>query len=467
MRKQSGDWTRNRLFHDELPGSLLVQLEASSRGVQQVLWAFASFVVGVVNLWTHLGAKRENAPAVPRAYSSTVEASHHNKSITTSPLGVSSLESSLVSLMCRLLSADIEFVCGWCLMTSVAIDNGSSLIRSGLAGFDEPRMVFPNIIGSRRNLPGALIGMLPKEHYVGDEAWSKRGIVDMKQCISQEGVILPEIQLVWEHALRRLDNVHLVMSTNPFIDDATRAMSAEILFEALNVQALALVPDAVLSLVANGRKSGVVVDMGYGVPRVSAVANWQIEKSVKCPPEFRGHALTEHVKLFLTYAGFSASSSSEMDTASLLLKEQLGSLDPNCGAKQYELPDGQIVEMTGDERRDCGAQLFDFRVPADWRILMPLFQLPISKDLLPLIGRHVCDCSLQSTVYSLLSRSTVGSVVLTGGTTKMEGFQNRFEACLPGVNSILDPGSVWKGCSLAAKTNLFLSQSRADYMEGK
>ena len=52
---------------------------------------------------------------------------------------------------------------------AVVIDNGSGMCKAGISGDDAPRCVFPAVVGQPK-MPGIMVGMDDKLHYVGDEA---------------------------------------------------------------------------------------------------------------------------------------------------------------------------------------------------------------------------------------------------------------------------------------------------------
>jgi actin-related protein len=49
------------------------------------------------------------------------------------------------------------------------MDNGSGVVKAGFSGDDAPMAVFPSIIGRPKNQT-VLIGVDPKDEYIGDEA---------------------------------------------------------------------------------------------------------------------------------------------------------------------------------------------------------------------------------------------------------------------------------------------------------
>ena len=115
-------------------------------------------------------------------------------------------------------------------------------------------------------------GLSNKTHYIGDEANAKRGVLNLKYPIAC-GIVedWDDMEKVWHHTfyneLRCVPSeVKGVLITEaPRNPKENREQMTSKMFETFEVRNLYIAIQAVMSLYANGRSTGLVVDAGNGV----------------------------------------------------------------------------------------------------------------------------------------------------------------------------------------------------------
>ena len=80
---------------------------------------------------------------------------------------------------------------------TIVCDNGSGMVKVGLAGDDAPRAVFHSVIGGPKGRPKH---ERMYDDYVGDEAQSMRGILLLRYPI-ENGIVTnwDDMETIWNH----------------------------------------------------------------------------------------------------------------------------------------------------------------------------------------------------------------------------------------------------------------------------
>merc|ERR1719210_2276556 len=189
---------------------------------------------------------------------------------------------------------------------------------------------------------------------------------------------------------------------------------------------------AVLSLYASGRTTGIVMDSGDGVSHTVPIYEGYALPHAILRLDLAGRERTNYLMKILTERGYSFTTTADAST----------SLE-----KSYELPDGQVITI-GNER---------FRAPE--ALFQPSF-----------LGME--SCGVHETTYNSIMKCDVdirkdlyANTVMSGGTTMYPGIADRMQkeitALAPStmkIKTIAPPErkySVWIGGSILASLSTF------------
>jgi len=201
-------------------------------------------------------------------------------------------------------------------VSAIVVDLGSNSCKAGYAGEDQPKAVFPSVVGAveqpgvvtdgggdtdmEAKKPGEAEKAKARKLYAGVQALGYRRdhmeiVPAMKDGLVDDWDV---VESLWDHALRdRLlidPKEHPMLLAEPsFNTQQHREKMVELMFEKYGVPALFLAKNAVLTSFASGRSTSLVVDCGGGSTTVAAVHDGYVLQKAIVRSAIGGDVLTD------------------------------------------------------------------------------------------------------------------------------------------------------------------------------
>lgn len=288
------------------------------------------------------------------------------------------------------------------------IDNGSGFLRVGFPGEEEPKCIFPNIVG--RPKFDEMIGGEGKEEYYGNDAVKNRGLLWYHYPIERGNVVnWDDLYKIWDHTYTnelRIDASEYPVHMTEALQSNTKGRETMIkhCFEVMQVPAFYVSSQAVLSLYASGNTTGLAIEIGDGVTQIVPVCGGFTMKHAATKIELAGRDLT-HFLMDQVYLG----NFNITDTALYEIVREMKeaccrvSMDYEEEVRGYQGQDGQGIEYKLPD-----GNVYELKAPA---LHCPELFFKPSINCMDIVGLHLfanecvfkCDIDLRTELYSQIN----------------------------------------------------------------
>lgn len=358
----------------------------------------------------------------------------------------------------------------------IVIDNGTGLLKVGYSGEMEPRAVVPMILGRPKHMK-VIADRNSDECFVGDIAGGKRGALTLSYPM-MNGIVQnwDDLETIWQHVftneLRVLPENHpMLLTETPLNPKVNREKMAEIMFEQFHAPAVYISIQAILSLYASGRTTGLVLDCGEGATHLVPVFDAYVIPTAIHRRNLAGREVTNYLKHLLTERGYKLITTCEHEIARDVKENlcyvamdygkelQFSQGDKRLYEMTYRLPDGQLLNI-GSERFRAPELMFDPKLAG---YEMNGIHTATNETIL------ACGMDVRKSFWS--------NIILTGGGTMFRGFPERLRKELhrlapkgATVKVMASPErkySVWIGGAVLASLSTFNEMwvTREEYNE--
>ncbi|EKE42189.1 actin, putative [Entamoeba nuttalli P19] len=355
----------------------------------------------------------------------------------------------------------------------LVFDCGSSFIKVGVAGEEQPRKVIPTCYCT-----------IEDEDYEGGE----RKEFGYKAIDEDEGLVWPldpRKDTDWDGLLAIIQNIYeneldgcdpashpVVMTELPNMNEVATDKIKSMMFNDLNVPFLKIVNPALMALYAEGKETGVVVEIGNRMQIVPAVDGYVIDSAIT---KIKGNVsgLTEYMSRLLRACGYIYTTSAQMELVRAI-KESVCYVALDYDAemkkkakdvmKEFQVPGNENTSKFFQERFQCPEALFQPE------------KVGIDAEGVPsMLFSTIKKCPLTS------RRPLLNHIILSGGSTLFPGLPERLEKELKQLctENKMNPRDVkisalqnrkylaWTGAALLAGMSTLLDEEKCtkDYYQ--
>ncbi|KFO85443.1 Alpha-centractin, partial [Buceros rhinoceros silvestris] len=275
-----------------------------------------------------------------------------------------------------------------------------------------------------------MAGALEGDIFIGPKAEEHRGLLSIRYPM-EHGIVKDwnDMERIWQYVyskdqLQTFSEEHPVLLTEaPLNPRKNRERAAEVFFETFNVPALFISMQAVLSLYATGRTTGVVLDSGDGVTHAVPIYEGFAMPHSIMRIDIAGRDVSRFLRLYLRKEGYDFHTTSEFEIVKTI-KEVMHYLFLCLSRKGF------------CQGKSSGNEQSHTALSSPLYPLLPLqigsarFRAPELLFRPDLIGEE-CEGLHEVLVFAIqksdmdLRRTLFSNIVLSGGSTLFKGFGDR------------------------------------------
>jgi len=264
---------------------------------------------------------------------------------------------------------------------------------------------------------------------IADEVTPVRSILDLKYPI-REGIIKDEeeLELLWDYAINKklgikkenFESSSVMLTEAPHNPIKNKEIMAVTLFEKMGIGSFNIEAQAKLTLINEGKTSGLVVDSGDGVTHCIPVTHNLIDHNNIVRLNIAGRHITEYLIRLLQIKGYAFNSSADFETVREI-KEKFCMVSANIDQDRkldrettfynsfYKLPNSKVIKISNEK----------FEAPEI------MFNPMLIQNELPGIPEMIIKCVQKCAMDN--RKDLYKSIILSGANTLFAGFASRLE----------------------------------------